>query len=115
MTTDSPTIHGPDLDGPLAFLGGPYSNHIALRAVLTDARGRGARRIFCLGDLGGFGPNPGKIYPLLEEFAVAAIAGNYDESLANRLAGCGCGYWLRRLLEEREQRGQRRLSISIDR
>jgi diadenosine tetraphosphatase ApaH/serine/threonine PP2A family protein phosphatase len=81
-----------DLDGPIAFLGGPYSNHLALRAAALDARRRGAAHLFCLGDLGGFGPNPGKIYPILEEFAVHTIAGNYDESLANRVADCGCGY-----------------------
>jgi diadenosine tetraphosphatase ApaH/serine/threonine PP2A family protein phosphatase len=80
------------VDGPLAALGGPYSNHLALRAVLEDARRRGAERIVCLGDLGGFGPNPGKIYPLLAEFGVVTIAGNYDRSLAERLADCGCGY-----------------------
>ncbi len=81
-----------NLEGALAFLGGPYSNHLALRAVLEDARGRGADRIFCLGDLGGFGPNPGKIYPLLEEFEVETLAGNYDVALAERQPDCGCGY-----------------------
>ena len=85
-------LREPDLEGPVAFLGGIYSNHLALRAVLADARRRGARRIFCLGDLGGFGPNPGKTYPILEEFRVTTIAGNYDESLAHRLPDCGCGY-----------------------
>jgi diadenosine tetraphosphatase ApaH/serine/threonine PP2A family protein phosphatase len=82
----------PGLEGALAFLGGPYNNHLALRAVLTDARRRGAARIFCLGDLGGFGPHPGKIYPILEEFGVVTMAGNYDLALAARMAECGCGY-----------------------
>jgi len=86
------TLNGSDLEGTLAFLGGPYSNHLALRAVLEDVRRRGARRIFCLGDLGGFGPNPGKVFPLLEEFGVITIAGNYDLALAARMAECGCGY-----------------------
>jgi len=81
-----------DLDGPLALIGGPYSNHLALREALRDARRRGARHVFCLGDLGGFGPNPGKIYPLLEEFGVRTLAGNYDESLAEGRPDCGCGY-----------------------
>jgi len=81
-----------DLEGGLAFLGGPYNNHLALRAALEDAKRRGASRIFCLGDLGGFGPNPGKIYPILEAFQVTTLAGNYDRSLAERLADCGCGY-----------------------
>lgn len=79
-------------DAAIAVLGGVYANHAALRATLDDARRRGAERIFCLGDLGGFGPNPGKIYPILEEFGVESIAGNYDRSLAERLADCGCGY-----------------------
>jgi predicted phosphodiesterase len=65
---------------------------VALRAVLADARRRGARHYFCLGDLGGFGPNPGKVFPILEEFRVVTIAGNYDESLALKRPDCGCGY-----------------------
>ena len=76
----------------VALLGGPYSNHLALRAVLEDARRRGAGRIFCLGDLGGFGPSPGNIVPLLEEFGVLTLAGNYDLALAARRPDCGCGY-----------------------
>ena len=86
------TPRDPDFDEPIAVFGGPYSNHLALRAVLADAMRRGAARIYCLGDLGGFGPNPGKIYPILEEHRVVTISGNYDESLANRLGDCGCGY-----------------------
>jgi len=76
----------------IALLGGSYSNHLALRAVLENARSRGAARIFCLGDLGGFGPSPGRIQPLLEEFGVLTLAGNYDLALASRQPDCGCGY-----------------------
>jgi len=85
-------VQGGDLEGGLALFGGPYNNHVALRAAIEDARARGATRLFCLGDLGGFGPNPGKIYPLLQENNVFTIAGNYDRSLAERLSDCGCGY-----------------------
>ena len=34
-------------------------------ALLEDAARRGAEAIYCLGDLGGFGPNPEKVRPLL--------------------------------------------------
>ena len=85
-------LHEPDLEGTIAFLGGIYSNHVALRAAAQDARRRGVRRLFCLGDLGGFGPNPGKVLPVLDEFEVTTLAGNYDRSLAERLPDCGCGY-----------------------
>jgi predicted phosphodiesterase len=81
-----------NLDGTMAFLGGVYSNHLALRAAVEDARRRGASFIVCLGDLGGFGPHPGKILPILDEFEIVTIAGNYDESLAARKKDCGCGY-----------------------
>jgi len=80
------------LDGGLALFGGPYNNHLALRAVVEDARRRGAVRLFCLGDLGGFGPNPEKIFPILESNEVVTLAGNYDKSLAQGLSDCGCGY-----------------------
>ena len=39
----------------IAVCGGPYANPYALRAFIDDARARGCERLFCLGDLGGFG------------------------------------------------------------
>lgn len=94
MAVTDATLELPDgaLDGPIALVGGPYSNHRALRAVLLDARRRLAADAFCLGDLGGFGPHPGRIYPVLEEFGVRTLAGNYDDALASGLSDCGCGY-----------------------
>ena len=93
MPVNEPIRIDRELNGTLAFLGGVYSNHLALRAVLADARARGAEAVFCLGDLGGFGPNPGKIYPILDEFGVRTLAGNYDISLATRLTNLGLGWW----------------------
>ena len=48
----------------IAVFGGVYSNHHALRALLADAKRRGVDAVFCLGDLGAFGPNPDRIWPL---------------------------------------------------
>jgi diadenosine tetraphosphatase ApaH/serine/threonine PP2A family protein phosphatase len=76
----------------VALLGGPYSNYLALEAVLADARARGAEAIYCLGDLGGFGPHPDRIFPLLDAARVACVQGNYDESVGRGLTDCGCGY-----------------------
>jgi len=79
----------PDL---IAIFGGVYNNHLALRATLDDAGRRGARRFYCLGDLGGFGPNPDRVLPLLRERDVTVLQGNYDHSVGNGLGDCGCGY-----------------------
>lgn len=83
------------VEGPfsrIAVFGGIYNNSHALSALLEDAAARGAEAIYCLGDLGGFGPNPEKVRPLLEAGAVRSIQGNYEESLASGRDDCNCGY-----------------------
>ena len=88
---DDPTpVEGPF--GKIAVFGGVYSNRQALAALLEDAAGRGAEAAYCLGDLGGFGPHPDRVRPLLEQGGVAAIRGNYEESLAAGAEDCNCGY-----------------------
>jgi diadenosine tetraphosphatase ApaH/serine/threonine PP2A family protein phosphatase len=76
----------------IAVFGGVYNNHLALAALLEDAGRRGAEAIYCLGDLGGFGPHPEKVRPLLLQGGVLAIQGNYEESLASGREDCNCGY-----------------------
>jgi diadenosine tetraphosphatase ApaH/serine/threonine PP2A family protein phosphatase len=76
----------------IAVFGGVYSNYLALAATLEDARERQVEAVFCLGDMGAFGPHPDRVFPLLREAGVLAIQGNYDESLAQGKEDCGCGY-----------------------
>src|SRR5436853_3802720 len=76
----------------IAVLGGIYNNYLALESALRDVRSRGAEAIYCLGDLGAFGPHPDRVFPLLHEHGVQCIQGNYDNSLANDRADCQCGY-----------------------
>lgn len=76
----------------IAVCGGPYGNPYALRAFLADARARGCQRLFCLGDLGGFGAEVDALWPLLTDAAVQCIAGNYDVAIARGDPDCGCGY-----------------------
>ena len=83
------------VEGPysrIAVFGGVYSNHYALAALLEDAARRGAEAIYCLGDLGAFGPCPEKVRSLLEQGRVLSIQGNYEESLASGREDCNCGY-----------------------
>jgi diadenosine tetraphosphatase ApaH/serine/threonine PP2A family protein phosphatase len=76
----------------VAVFGGVYNNYPALEATLADARQRDVEAIFCLGDMGGFGPHPDRVFPLLQTSGVLTIQGNYDESLALGKGDCGCGY-----------------------
>lgn len=76
----------------VAAFGGVYSNHLALAAAVADARRRGVDAMFCLGDLGAFGPNPDKVFPILREHAISVVRGNYDDSIARGLDDCQCGY-----------------------
>ena len=76
----------------IAVLGGVYANLHALDAVLQDARRQGVEAVFCLGDMGGFGPHPDRVFPLLRDGRVQSIQGNYDASIAAGLDHCGCGY-----------------------
>ncbi|HZM69940.1 MAG TPA: metallophosphoesterase family protein [Candidatus Cryosericum sp.] len=75
-----------------AFFGGVYGNDAALREAIRDARDRGAERLYCLGDLGGFGPHPERILPLLLEHGVIVVQGNYEDAVGNDRPDCGCGY-----------------------
>jgi predicted phosphodiesterase len=76
----------------IAACGGVYSNPYALRAFVADASARGAERLLCLGDLGGFGAEPDAVRPLLEEAGIECIAGNYELAVSSGGPECGCGY-----------------------
>jgi predicted phosphodiesterase len=76
----------------IAVFGGVYSNYLSLDAALADVRRRGVDAIYCLGDLGAFGPHPDRVFPLLHEAGVLCLRGNYDDSVGNELADCQCGY-----------------------
>jgi predicted phosphodiesterase len=79
----------PDL---IAFFGGVYSNAHALSSALADVRSRGVDAVYALGDFGGFGPHPDRVFPLLLDGGVECIQGNYEESLSSGADDCRCGY-----------------------
>jgi predicted phosphodiesterase len=76
----------------IAVFGGVYNNYLALAAALDDVSRRGTDAVYCLGDLGAFGPHPDRVFPLLRDHGVLCIQGNYDNSVGNGLADCQCGY-----------------------
>jgi predicted phosphodiesterase len=76
----------------IACFGGVYSNYLALETALRDARGRGVDGLYCLGDMGAFGPHPDRVFPLLDAYGVVCLQGNYDDSIGHALDNCQCGY-----------------------
>ena len=76
----------------LALFGGVYGNDHALAALLDELRRRGLTDVWCLGDLGGFGPAPETAIQRLRASGVRTVQGNYDHSIGHRLDDCACGY-----------------------
>lgn len=76
----------------LALFGGLYSNYLALKSAIADAKRRNVDALYCLGDLGAFGPFPDRVFPILREHNIACVQGNYDDSIGNELNDCQCGY-----------------------
>ena len=76
----------------VALFGGVYNNYLALGELMRECRASRVDAIFCLGDMGGFGPHPDRSFPFLRSGEIQSIAGNYDLSLAQGNEDCGCGY-----------------------
>jgi len=76
----------------VACFGGIYSNYLALQAAIADAETRSVDGLYCLGDLGAFGPFPDRVFPILQDHRIACVQGNYDDSIGHGLSDCQCGY-----------------------
>lgn len=76
----------------LALFGGLYSNYLALERAIADATARGVDAMYCLGDVGAFGPFPDRVFPLLYDHRIACVRGNYDDSIGFEKDDCQCGY-----------------------
>lgn len=62
----------------LAILSDIHANLPALEAVLADAHSRGCKRFISLGDVAGYGAQPGECIDLLQMLGVTNILGNHD-------------------------------------
>jgi putative phosphoesterase len=69
-----------------------HANLAALRAALGRIDQLGIQRVYCGGDLVGYGPHPNEVCALVEERAIPTIYGNYDYAIARDLEDCGCAY-----------------------
>jgi len=62
-----------------AIIADIHANLAAFTAVLDDIEHRGgAEEIWCLGDVVGYGPDPGQCIELLRQYNHVCVAGNHD-------------------------------------
>lgn len=62
----------------LAIISDIHGNREALSRTLDDIRTRGADEIICLGDIVGYGPDPGECLSMVRELDVPCLMGNHD-------------------------------------
>ena len=63
-----------------ALISDIHGNFEALTVVLQDIRERGITKIFCLGDIIGYGPNPRECLDKVQQLCDITILGNHDEA-----------------------------------
>ncbi|MEA5620316.1 metallophosphoesterase family protein [Cronbergia sp. UHCC 0137] len=69
-----------------------HSNIEALDAVLLDIEQEKADKIFCLGDLVGYGPNPNEVVTKIRQLNIPTCVGCWDEDIIEGLNACDCSY-----------------------
>lgn len=97
-----------------AILSDIHGNLEALEAVLRDAQEQGAKEIFCLGDIVGYGPSPLECLELAQSWDLTLL-GNHDYAVLHEPEGFGPGaeraiLWTREFLDA-SPRGKRCLSF----
>ena len=66
---------------PIALISDVHSNLEALTAVLEEIDRRGVAQIYCLGDIVGYGPDPGAVIEIVRGRCTMALRGNHDEAI----------------------------------
>ncbi len=97
---------------PSAIISDVHSNLEALQAVLKDIDRRGIKRILCLGDIVGYGPNPCECLDLVMKRCQWSLMGNHDFSVLYEpthfnISAEASSYWTRDTLSH-EHDAQRR-------
>ncbi|MGD9692767.1 MAG: metallophosphoesterase [Phycisphaerales bacterium] len=68
----------------IALLSDVHGNLDALRSALEDVSRVGADVVVCLGDVVGYGPEPGECVDLVRESCDVVVRGNHDEAALSR-------------------------------
>ncbi len=87
MSLHSPATLESDSERPrrVALISDVHGNLPAFRAVLTDIEAAGIDRIWCLGDVVGYGARPNECVQLAAEHCDLCLLGNHDLAVLGRL------------------------------
>ena len=58
-----------------------HGNYEALNTVLIDIEKQKAEKIFCLGDLVGYGPHPNAVVEQIRSLDIPTVLGCWDEDI----------------------------------
>ncbi len=88
----------------IAIISDIHSNYEALSAVLADIEQRNCRKVICLGDVIGYGPNPDLCLDLISEKVDVTLMGNHDYAVLYEPSNFNVGaesacYWTRQFLD----------------
>jgi len=97
----------------LAIISDIHGNLEALEAVLEDIQSQGVDKIYCLGDIIGYGPNPGECIDRVMDRAAFTILGNHDQAALFDPEGFNSGaeraiFWTRKQLESGDRAANER-------
>jgi len=76
----------------IAVLSCIHGNLEALEAVLQAIDREPVERIYCLGDLVGYGPYPNEVVARIRELDIPTCQGCWDEDIVDGLNACDCSY-----------------------
>jgi putative phosphoesterase len=76
----------------IAIISDVHGNIHALDAVLADVEAQHPDRVYCLGDLVGYGAFPNEVVGRIRERGIPTIIGNYDDGVGFERDECGCAY-----------------------
>lgn len=76
----------------VAVISDIHSNVEALKKVLEDIDQQKAEKVYCTGDLVGYGPFPNEVIDLIRQLQIPTVMGNYDDGVGNMRFICGCDY-----------------------
>lgn len=77
-----------------------HSNLEALTAVIDDASARGGfDMLWCLGDIVGYGPDPGPCIKILRQHNALAVAGNHDYAAVGKASSSNFNYAAKAAIE----------------